>query len=134
LFFWALSPVLFIFVVAMPFLIQKHDATAIAILVGLEVTGVFMLLGLWNPIRFAWAWRGVGAAIFLAYVVYIVVMLFERKWQIPNRRAEENLWNAIMGMIAFGLPGLWWALRGRFPTAFASLDQRQSDKSATQED
>jgi hypothetical protein len=95
------------------------------VLIGLEVTGVLMLLGLWNPVRFSWAWRGVGGMVFLAYAAYIIGTAAERKWHLPERRGESNFWNAIMGMIAFGLPGVWWALFGRFPDAFASLDQQK---------
>jgi hypothetical protein len=54
-------------------------------------------------------------------------MLIEGKWQLPRARAEQNLWNAIGGLIAFGLPGLWWALFGQLPSAFASLDARTGD-------
>lgn len=132
--FWALSPFLLIFVVLMPLLIQKRDAAAISILVGLEVTGILMLIGLYDPYRFYWAWRGVGAMVFVAYVCYIAGMLIERKWQVPRGRGEANLFNAIAGLVAFGLPGLWWALFGRFPRVFESLDQRHADEDEFDED
>lgn len=133
LFFWALSPVLLIFVLSMPslILIQKRDAAAISTLIGLELTGVLMLLGLWNPVRFAWAWRGVGAMVFLAFATYIAFMVIEHKWKPPQRRGEQNLWNAICGMLAFGLPGLWWALLGRIPDPFAFLLIKVRKKNTT---
>jgi hypothetical protein len=124
-FFWTLSPFLLIFVVLMPLLVQKRDPPAVLVLIGVETTAILMLLGLFDPHRFWWAWRGVGGAVFLAYAVYIVLMVMEGRWHVPH---ERNLVYAILGLIAFGIPGLWWALFGRFPTPFASLDYSQSDE------
>jgi len=115
LFFWALTPFLLVFVVLMPFLIQRHDALAIATLIGIESVAMLMLLGLYNPIKFAWAWRGVGALVFVGFASYVVAMLIQQKWQFPANRAQQNLLNAIGGMLVFGVPGLWWALFGKVP-------------------
>jgi hypothetical protein len=123
-FFWTLSPFLLVFVIAMPFLIPNRDAAALATLAGLETTGVLMLLGLWNPDRFVWAWRSVGGMVFIACACYVVAMVIERNWQRPQGQGGANLFNAIRGFIAFGLPGFLWLLYGRFPAAFASLDRR----------
>ena len=118
LMFWAITPLLMLFVVLMPFQIQRHDLPAIAVLVLMEIVGVLMLLGLYDPHRFAWAWRGVGGLVFLTYAAYVVVMLVDRQWQLPANRAQGNLFNAIAGLCAFGLPGLWWAVFGRVPPIF----------------
>ena len=120
--FWALTPFLLFFVLAMPVFARPNNATGIAILVGVELTGGLMLLGLYDPMRFWWTWRGVGGMVFVAYVCYVVAMLVDRKWQIPARKAESTLLNAIIGLVTFGVPGLWWALYGRFPQAFQSVN------------
>ena len=114
-FFWSLSPPLLIFIIAMPFLIQKHDTPALLTLIALELEATLLLIGLFNPIRFWLAFRGVGLGIFLAYLTYLIVSLQESGGtiRIPKNRAESSPFNAICGLIVFGLPGLWYAILGR---------------------
>jgi hypothetical protein len=113
--FWALSPFLLAFLVAMPFLIPKWNSTTVILMVGLESLCVLVLLGLLNPLRFWWAWRGVGALIFLAYAAYVISMFIESggKITVGWSRAETSVFNAVLGLLVFGLPGLLYAILGR---------------------
>jgi predicted ABC-type exoprotein transport system permease subunit len=116
LFFWALSPFLVVFIVLMPLLIQKRDGSAMITLAAIELLAILMLLGLFHPLRFWWAWRGVGAIVFLGYAAYLIAMLIESGGKIAftPRRSEASAFYAICGLIVFGVPGLWYAVLGRF--------------------
>jgi hypothetical protein len=72
-------------------------------------------LGLFNSDRFWWASRAVGALIFLAYAAYLIAMIAENGGNvaITPRKAEPSAFNALCGLVAFGLPALWFALFGR---------------------
>lgn len=114
-FFWSLSPFLIAFIVLMPLLIQKRDTGALITLATVELLAILVLLGLFNPFRFRWAWRGVGGITFLGYSAYLIAMLIETGGDvvITPRRSETSAFNAICGLIAFGLPGLCYAVFGR---------------------
>jgi hypothetical protein len=114
-FFWSLAPFLLVFIVAMPFLVPRRDASAMIALASVELLAVFVLLGLFNPRTFWWAWRGVGGIVFSGYSIYLVNMLIESggRIELAGRRGEASARNALLGLIAFGLPGLWYALFGR---------------------
>lgn len=114
--FWALAPFLLIFVVAMPFLVPERTLSAIIALIGVELFVILLLLGLFNPDRFWWAFRGIGALVFAGYCAYLVSMLVEAGFRIAfiPRRGEASLFNAILGFVIIGLPSLWYALFGRF--------------------
>lgn len=114
-FFWSLAPFLLMFIVAMPLLVPKRDVAAVITLLSIEILALLVLLGLFNPFRFWWAWRGVGAIIFLGYCVYLIAMLIESggRITITPRKSEASAFNAICGLVVFGLPGLWYAVLGR---------------------
>jgi hypothetical protein len=116
-FFWALMPFLVVFILAMPLLIQKRDAAAWVTLSAVEGLAVLMLLGLFDSRRFWWAWRGVGAGVFLGYATYLIVMLMQgnEAIRLPERKSEASAFNALCGLVVFGGPGLWFAVTGRFP-------------------
>lgn len=114
-FFWSLAPFLVVFIVAMPFLVPNSDARSLAGLVAIEVLAALVLLGLFDSMRFAWAWRGVGAMVFLLYLGYLTIMLLQNNGAITvtPRRSTPSIFNAICGLIVFGLPGMWYAVFGR---------------------
>lgn len=111
--FWSLAPLLVVFLVLMPILVPNRDPGTMVVLGGVEAAALALLLGLWNPHRFWWAWRALGAIVFLVYLAYAVAMFVEGRFFGKGRRAETTLFNALLGMIAFGLPGLWYAIFGR---------------------
>ncbi len=108
--FWSLAPFLLALLVAMLF------AEWNIVTLGVQVFCVLMLLGLLDPCRFRWTWRGVGALVFVTYAAYLVDMLIESGGQatVGRSRAEPCVLNALTGLVAFGLPGLCYAIWGRF--------------------
>jgi len=116
-FFWSLTPFLTVFVLSMPFLVTNRDIGAVSALVAVETMAILMLLGLFAPSKFHWAWRGVGAGVFLLFLVYLIGMLIRDGFTIalPRRRSETSAFNALCGLVVFGIPGLWFAWTGRLP-------------------
>jgi len=80
-----------------------------------EAFCALILLGFNNPLKFWWAWRGVGALVFSAYVIYLIAMLIESggRFTIGEGKSETTVLNALMGLIVFGIPGLAYAIFGR---------------------
>lgn len=115
-FFWSLAPFLVLFLFVMPFCLVTNGEVTFWRVVGVggvEAVALALLLVLFNPIRFWWAGRLVGAGVFLAYLLYMIAMIVEQKFVGQGRRAETTLFNAALGMIVFGLPGLCFAIFGR---------------------
>jgi hypothetical protein len=130
IFFWVLSPFLLVFIVVMALLIDKRDTSSLVTLVAIELLAVLMLVGLFDPVRFWWAWRGVGAIVFLGFVAYLIAMIIEGKF-FAARRAESAAIIAFVGLVVFGIPGLWFALTGRLTprlqTYFKNDDELNDD-------
>jgi hypothetical protein len=114
--FWATAPFLLAFVTLMPLLIEIRDVKAFIALVAVETLAILALVTLFDSVRFRWAGRGVGAIIFVGYLAYLIAMLVEGGGQIvpAARKSEVTAFNAACGLFAFGLPGLCYALFGRF--------------------
>jgi hypothetical protein len=112
--FWALAPLLIAFLM-LPAIVPPPTRTAAIVAAGIELLAILVLLGLFDSRRFWWAWRGVGALVFLLFAAYLTDMLIESGGRVeaPARRSEASAFNAICGLIAFGLPGLWYAVFGR---------------------
>lgn len=51
---------------------------------------------------------------FLGYAMYLADMIIEGEWIGDGRRSSATALNALCGLAAFGVPGLWYAVRGRF--------------------
>jgi hypothetical protein len=113
--FWTLAPFLVAIVVLMPLLAQRHDAGGIVAIAAIELLAILVLIGLFDPIRFSWAWRAAGAIVFLGYSACVATMLIESDGviAITPRKSEASAFNAICGLIVFGIPGLCYALFGR---------------------
>jgi hypothetical protein len=115
--FWAIAPFLIVFFMlpAIVATVPPPTRTAAIVAAGIELLAILVLLGLFDSRRFWWAWRGVGALVFLLFAAYLTDMLIESGGRVeaPARRSEASAFNAICGLIAFGLPGLWYAVFGR---------------------
>lgn len=114
LLFWGPLPFLVALFIVLPFAVSRTPislATAAAV----ELFCVLMLLGLYDPARFWWAWRGVAALVFFACAIYLTATLIDSggKLTIPRRKAELHPVNAIFAMLTFGLPALWYTVLGR---------------------
>jgi hypothetical protein len=60
--------------------------------------------------------RVIGSVVFLLYVAYLAIEIRQGLWRPNEGRGSEHWVNAILGLFVFGLPGLYVALRGRYPT------------------
>ncbi|HBC88800.1 MAG TPA: hypothetical protein DCZ94_17800 [Lentisphaeria bacterium] len=114
--FWSLSPMILLFLVTLPFLIPKWNVGIVIIMVALSIIGIFLILGMFNPSRFGWAFRVVSATVFLAYVAYALSELAENDWMLkkPKSRGEANPVNALIGLVIIGGPALMYTILGRF--------------------
>ena len=129
--FWSLAPFLVLFLLAMPLLVELPTRAAVIGIVSVEIWAGLLLLVLFDPIRFWWAGRGVGATLFLGYVAYFLTMLLMEDANAASRFGLSIV-NGIPGLVVFGLPGLCYALFGRFsfyePEDVPSDDTEFSDE------
>jgi hypothetical protein len=75
-----------------------------------------LLAGFWLPPRWGyWAFRAFGGLVFVAYAAYAVnqVVFGDQPIRLFGSKSEMSSRNALLGLIVFGLPGLWYALLGR---------------------
>jgi len=113
--FWVLAPFLLAFLFLTPLFVEPCGHIGMVALVGAELLAALTFLGLFNRNRYWWAWRGVGAVVFLAYVWYLSQMLIESGGRVAltSNGSEASAFNAICGLIGFGIPGLWFAISGQ---------------------
>jgi hypothetical protein len=132
--FWSLAPVIVIFLVTMPFLVPKWTIGIVLMLAAFWVIGIALILGMLNPARFGWAFRVVGAMVFLAYVAYALSELVENDWKLkrPRSRGEANPVNALIGLAVIGGPALMYTLLGRF--SFRKEEDEPFEDDETDED
>jgi len=69
---------------------------------------------------FAPSWSGpvvriLGFAVFLAFVSYLAYELLREPAKPYAGRSEPHWLNAMLGLIVFGLPGLYVAIQGKYP-------------------
>ncbi len=79
-----------------------------------ELLCLCVLLGFWNPDRFWWCWRAVGAIVFASYLTYLVSTVVSGQWIGDGRRSSTTAFNALIGLYVFGYPGFMYAVFGRF--------------------
>ena len=60
--------------------------------------------------------RIIGLTVFLAYVSYLVYELIREPAKPYPGMTEPHWLNAIIGLVVFGLPGLYVTVRGNYPT------------------
>jgi len=129
--FWMLAPffILFVLVVTSYALIQGETISIAAVLV-LDLLCILGFLGFFNPIRFKWAIRGAGLIIFLIYVAYLIYMLIESegKFTASSRRSDTTVFNAILGLLVFGCPGIMVVITGKLPFFFKKNEEDIEDE------
>jgi hypothetical protein len=116
-YFWVLAPVMLATGLGLPFITEPPTWQGTVVLYLVCGALVLATLGLARPRRFWWALRAVAGAILLVYVAYAASEAFAW-WQgqpfgLGAPRAENNLINALRGLVVFGLPSLYFLLRGR---------------------
>ncbi len=84
---------------------------------GLAAAIPTLMLLLWNPDRFRWAGRALASLIVAAYAAYLFSELMTDSASLHERgplsRASARY--ALLGLLIFGGPALWYALTGRLP-------------------
>jgi hypothetical protein len=118
--FWALAPFIMIFLIMMTIIIpvvnSKLNCIQIVLFAFFWITGISLILGLFNSERYSWAFRIVTAMIFLLFLGYTVYELWEHEGilPLPKARSEDCPINALLGLIIVGIPSLAYTIFGRF--------------------
>jgi hypothetical protein len=112
--FWCTAPFLVATLALLPLVARPPRASGWIVLSAVELLAVCVLVGLWNPYRFWWCWRAVGAIVFAVYSAYLTSTVMAGEWIGDGRRSSATALNALIGLAAFGYPGFMYAVFGRF--------------------
>ena len=92
---------------------------------------LLIALGCFSQVARGPAIRVIGATVFAVYAVYVVQEITKARSSPLSVWAHEHWITALEGLVTFGLPGLYVALRGRYPkwgkTAPAFLPEDSRD-------
>lgn len=117
-YFWVLAPIMLATGLGLPFIVDTPPTPLGTVVLYLFCgTLVIATLGLARPRRFQWALKIVAGMILLAYVSYVVGEFIDWRngqdlgWSAPRSRA--TLPNAILGLFVYGVPSLYFILKGR---------------------
>ncbi len=99
------------------FLLSERTAPSRAPVLGYSFVGFCILIAV---ACFSRAWRGltvriIGTMVFLTYVAYLTEELLSAPAEPYPGISRPHWLNAIVGLIIFGLPGLYTAVRGDYP-------------------
>jgi hypothetical protein len=114
---WTLSPLVLLFAILMPFLIEKWTIMGAITMVGLELMCSTLLMGFWLPSRIGrLAFRVLAGLIFITYLSYLIYEFFfsDTPLRLIENSSETSPRNALLGFIIIGLPSLWYSIFGRF--------------------
>jgi len=106
-----------LFAILLPLYVERPGWKPAVVIGALEFLCVALLAGLWLPARFGrLAFRWVGGAVFAAYAAYLVFefVLSDARFDLFEDSGKASPRNALLGLVTIGLPGLWYALFGRF--------------------
>jgi hypothetical protein len=120
--FWVTSPFLLAGMAVPPvlYVIDPDLQITSTRLVGwgiIEVLCTLLLLGLYNPPKFWWAWRCVAALIFASSVICFLGALIESGGRLTtDEHNDTTVFHALLGLLLIGmlLPALAYAIYGRF--------------------
>lgn len=119
--FWGIVP-LGTFLMVLLNIGSRWDNKGIALLLlAIDFTFLLLVIGLYDPKRFSWAWRLLMAGLYVAYSIYTIHTIFFA----PRRHWTDGL-DALHGFIVIGIPALLYATRG--------LKRRKRLRRATQYD
>ena len=130
-YFWVLAPVMLATGLGLPFIVDPPSWQGRVVLYIFCGTLVIATLGLARPRRFRWALRVVASIILLAYMGYAayeaIGWLHGKAFGLDAPRSTSNLRNALWGLAVYGLPSLYFVLRGRSVTSVDVLLGIQND-------
>jgi hypothetical protein len=132
-YFWVLAPVM----LGSAAIIAANEAptrTGKIIGYGIALTLILATVGLANPVRFAWALRGVAVTILLAYMFYaaseFVAVLHGKPFGWSGGRGEVSLRNALLGLLFFGVPAARYVYAGRSGTVVDTIGSEPAGRAA----
>ena len=111
--FWCTAPFLVATAALLPLAAAPSGWIGWGVLGVVELLCLCVLLGLYNPTRFAWSWRVVGGLVLGSYVAYLASMLASGQLFGDGRRSTASAFNALCGLVVFGYPGFMYAVFGR---------------------
>ncbi len=118
--FWTVAPFIVLFLVVMTVLIPVLN-TKLSLWMWILptwawVTGISLVIGMWNPTRFSWTFRIVTAMVLILYLGYAFYELKEHHWKLvrPHSIDDSNPVNALLGLVIIGIPCLIYTVFGRF--------------------
>ena len=123
-YFWVLAPVFLATAFGLPLITDPPTTTGRIVLYAFSATLIFATLGLTAPRRFEWSLRLVALAVLSAYLACAateIVAWWNGKPAAGVQRSGTNLFNALKGLIVFGLPSLYFLLRGRSDSVVDTL-------------
>jgi hypothetical protein len=117
--FWVFLPIVVLLVFSLVISFESMPPAGKVVAVGVGAMGVLLLLATYDAARFGWAIRLLGAAVFAGYTLYLVSEIQAgHAFRLDEPRSVASPKNALLGLVLFGLPGLFIALR---PTRGRSL-------------
>jgi len=109
---WLLVCVIVPSAIGLLLLIPRWTIGATVVMCVFETAMVLLVLGLCAPVRFRWALRGVGFMIFLLFAMYLIDQIMSpRAPAQAGGGSTTSVWNALAGLIVFGIPSLWYTIR-----------------------
>ena len=130
-----LSPLVLLFGLVMPLLIEQWTPTRIAVMVVMEAMCLALLAGFWLPARFGHAaFRILTGLVFLVYAGYLLdeSVFHAAGFKLTGSEGEASPRNALLGFLIIGLPCLWYSLLGRFtlrpPKIRPEIEELQEDE------
>ena len=113
-YFWVLAPVMLVSAIGLPFLDNSPTWRGHALTYILSGALLLAGLGFASPRRFNWAFRAVAGLIFLTFLAYVIDEGFAWWRGKPFVLLEAgNLFHALCVFVVFGIPCLFFLLRGR---------------------
>lgn len=114
--FWSLAPFLLGFAVFVIWMVDTWTPAVIVLVVVLDIPILFLVLGLYDPVRFRWALRVTTGMVFMLYSWYLVDMwvLSDKEFKFFVSRSEASPMTSLLGFIIIGIPSLIFTLKGRF--------------------
>jgi len=112
---WTLIPVLLLFAVSIPLMMDEWTLGGALAVMGLSTTAVLYAAALAWPGRLRWASRAVAGMVFVFYAIYAVDQWFlsDTPFRLVEPTSNASPRNALLGLVIIGLPALIYALRGR---------------------
>jgi hypothetical protein len=124
-YFWVLAPIMLVTAIGLPFIVDGGVVVYV-----LSVSLLLATLGLAAPRRFRWPLKGVAIAVLLGYTAYAGTEAVEwwhgKPFGLGSPRGRTNLFNALRGLLVFGVPSILFLLHGRSGAAIdVLLDDKQ---------